>query len=731
VPNLIEGSGDVRQLGTGALTFTNINTYTGATQISGGTLALSGLGSIQASSGVTSSAAFDISGVTSSATVKTITAVADSTIVLGAKVLTISNSTGTIEGVISGVDGSLILSAGTLTLSGANTFTGSTTINGGVLNITADANLGAPPALASSSHLVLNGGVLSSGASFSLSSNRELSLGASGGTISVDTGAAVVVSSIVRGTTLTKTGAGQLTLSGENTFSDGLTLSAGTLSVSRPANLGSGDIVLNSGTLSILDGSIFASAQNISLSASSTLTNANTAGTTFSGNISASTLGRKSLTVTGIGNTNFATGTISNGVGTLALVKAGNGTLTLSGTNSYLGGTTISAGRLVLDGMATLPTGGDVSVSEGILDLGTSNATVGYFSVSNGTVVGSGTIAGDAFADTSATAGSISANLGSFNRFSKLGNGILTLSGNNSYANYYYIGNGTLALGSTNALGKQWQAGVTYTTADTQVFFGGKIYAVSADGVSTSAPTNTSGASLAADTGAVFTWLSSGATIHLSGSTLRAFDSTDYSNRFNSNTCTCTIDTNGQNITWASSFTSFGLVKTGLGTLTLTGSNNLTSFGSPSLQINGGVVALGSVGALGSSPLIRFGGGSLQYSGANTTDYSAFFSQAANQLFKIDTNGQNVSFATGLVSDSGSLSKLGLGRLTLSGTSTYTGATNVIAGTLVLDGSGSIATSSYVFADGVLDISGTSGASIVSLSSSGSGVGQVNLGSQT
>ncbi|OZA91784.1 MAG: hypothetical protein B7X76_01610 [Azorhizobium sp. 39-67-5] len=80
----------------------------------------------------------------------------------------------------------------------------------------------------------------------------------------------------------------------------------------------------------------------------------------------------------------------------------------------------------------------------------------------------------------------------------------------------------------------------------------------------------------------------------------------------------------------------------------------------------------------------------------------------------------------GAISGSGGLTVQG-GTQTLSGVSTYSGATTIATGTLALSGAGSIAASSGVVANGVLDISGTNaGASIQSLR----GMGSVALGGQ-
>ena len=73
--------------------------------------------------------------------------------------------------------------SGTLLLSGSNTYSGTTTISGGKISISADNNLGQAPASATTGSLVLNGGSLLSTSSITLDSDRGISLGASGGTI--------------------------------------------------------------------------------------------------------------------------------------------------------------------------------------------------------------------------------------------------------------------------------------------------------------------------------------------------------------------------------------------------------------------------------------------------------------------------------------------------------------------------------------------------------------------
>ena len=121
------------------------------------------------------------------------------------------------------------------------------------------------------------------------------------------------------------------------------------------------------------------------------------------------------------------------------------------------------------------------------------------------------------------------------------------------------------------------------------------------------------------------------------------------------------------------------LTKSGSGTQTLGDVNTYTG----GTNINGGILSIGNAAALGSSGTISFGGGTLRYSGI-TTDLSSRFSSAASQQYKVDTNTQNVTWATALTSSGGSLTKSGAGTLTLSAANTYSGGTTLSAGQIAL-----------------------------------------------
>jgi autotransporter-associated beta strand protein len=118
------------------------------------------------------------------------------------------------------------------------------------------------------------------------------------------------------------------------------------------------------------------------------------------------------------------------------------------------------------------------------------------------------------------------------------------------------------------------------------------------------------------------------------------------------------------------------LTKTGSGTLFLDNASNSYSGGT---YLNAGVLELYSLGSLGTGNL-TFGGGTLLFASGNTADYSSLITPSSSPI-KVDTNGQNITFAS-ILGGTGGLIKLGSGTLTLGANNTFTGAVNVQDGTL-------------------------------------------------
>ena len=137
--------------------------------------------------------------------------------------------------------------------------------------------------------------------------------------------------------TLTKAGAGQLTLAGTNTYTGLTTVSGGTL------NLNSGNAIVDTGAVTLAD----VAGATLAVNSSETIGSLRGGGTT-GGNVNLAS--GQTLTVAETGNQAFA-GAITNAG---SLTKSGAGTTRLSGANTYSGATTIAAGTLQIgDGGTT------------------------------------------------------------------------------------------------------------------------------------------------------------------------------------------------------------------------------------------------------------------------------------------------------------------------------------------------------------------------------------------
>jgi autotransporter-associated beta strand protein len=128
--------------------------------------------------------------------------------------------------------------------------------------------------------------------------------------------------------------------------------------------------------------------------------------------------------------------------GSGSLTKIGAGVLTVSGNNSYTGGTTVSAGTFRLGSSTALPTMGALTVNGGIFDLNGFNLTVGSLAGSGGTISlgGSNLIADDA------TNTTLSTTITGTGGITKSGAGLLNLTGANTYTGPTTVSGGRLAI---------------------------------------------------------------------------------------------------------------------------------------------------------------------------------------------------------------------------------------------------------------------------------------------
>jgi fibronectin-binding autotransporter adhesin len=284
----------------------------------------------------------------------------------------------------------------------------------------------------------------------------------------------ITVSSVISdggsGFGITKTGAGTLTLSGANLFTGGVTINAGTLIAGNATALGpatNATLTFGSGST----GKLQLNGNNI------TIIDLNTNATVGTPVIESGsgTAGTDTLTVN-TANSDTYGGVLQNGsTRLLALTKSGAGTLTLSGTNTYSGGTIMSNGTLQLGisstgsvtngpvGTGTLTLNGGTLSSDSTTARSISNAiTLGGdvilgSSTNFGTLTlsGAGTLTGSRTLTLNSDvtySGNIGESGGSFG-LTKAGGGTLILSGVNAYSGGTTVSAGLLQLNSSSALG--------------------------------------------------------------------------------------------------------------------------------------------------------------------------------------------------------------------------------------------------------------------------------------
>ena len=197
---------------------------------------------------------------------------------------------------------------------------------------------------------------------------------------------------------------------GRNAGSVGsVTVSGGTMSFSSNltvADGGTGSLTIGNGGLVVVKGNVVRGASGtISLNAGGTLqigTGTNT-GVLLGGS---GTLANNGTVVFNRSNASTYTGVLS---GSGAVTKLGLGTLTLSGSNGYTGATAVNGGVLAYGASNVLSDSTAVTVAGGSVDLGSSTDTVASFTITSGSLFGSGKLTAATYA---LGGGTVTGNLG-------------------------------------------------------------------------------------------------------------------------------------------------------------------------------------------------------------------------------------------------------------------------------------------------------------------------------
>lgn len=378
-----------------------------------------------------------------------------------------AGTTVTISGPISGAANFTKAGAGILVLSGANTYTGKTSLNAGVLSVTsynsvssgsASSSLGAPTTIANGTLNIGSGTTTATNVYLGPgeTSDRIINLaGTSGGAVIQADGSGPIVftsgvtatgagaktlflqgtntgnntisgvianNSSANPTSVFKTGTGTWTLSAANTYSGNTTLNtAGKLNIGNALALGTGTFVINqNGLFDNTSGADLTIANTFTLSGGSPTYVGSANNMTITGPVTISganrtiTVSARTLTLTSVMNQDSQRN----------FTKAGGGTLVLAGGTAYTGNTTISTGTLTIGAAGTM---GGGTYAGTIADSGTFNYSSSTAQTLSGVISGSGSLIQN-------------------------GPGTLTLSAANTYTGPTTVNAGTLDVSAANGL---------------------------------------------------------------------------------------------------------------------------------------------------------------------------------------------------------------------------------------------------------------------------------------
>ena len=528
---------------------------------------------------------------------------------------------------------------------------------------------------------------------------------------------------------------GNTTISTINTFTGGTTLTQGNLLLGNNAALSTGSLALNGGKISSSATNARTPANNTTIGGNVTLGDAvNNGKLTFSGTMG---LGGDIRTLTTDSLVEFS-GVVSNG----GITKQGASTLTFLGisANTYSGLTTVSAGGLTLNktavdaiagnvlvnGTGTLTLGAadqinnasNVEVAAGTLALGTFSDSINNVKLTGGIITGTTGVLTSSTAYDFQSSGNVTGILAGTAGANKTTAGTVTFSGGNAntYTGLTTVSAGSLVLGRT--------AGVVALAGDALVN-GGTLQITNPNQI-------TDSANLEVATNGTFAMVANSDTVNnlkLTGGEITGSGTL---------TSTTAFDFQSSGNISAVLAGAAGANKTTAGTVTFTGSNANTytglttvSAGSLVLSKTAGVVALAG------DALVN--GGTLRIAGADQITNTANVEVATGGTFALGGNTDTVNgvkLTGGTITGTGTngiltsitaydlqsgsssavlagtagATKTTAGTVTLTKTNTYTGATTVSNGALIVEGSISTSSLTTVQSGATLGGSGAVGA---------------------
>ena len=568
--------------------------------------------------------------------------------------------------------------SGSWALQGANTYTGSTTVAAGTLNVDF--------ANSSTTSDILYNGFVTSGAGYrpQMTVGGTLKFTGKASTANTQALGSIASSAGYSGSIVLSSGAGGTMTVNATTFAQAansmtdFTIGSGaTLNFTAGATgayFGSRGTVNGSTDFAWLNGAggnVIAAGSNISTTLTESLAGSTTQYATLTGNLTRTADGTiKGLRLIGTGSSD---GTLN--LGGFQLNAAGNDSSTFlyagGGNNNY----NLSNGK--------------------ITSSSTTQAAEAVFSVASGATLN---LASDLLLADNTVALSIL----------KSGDGTVTVTGAKSYTGATRLLGGVYSIDTLADGGTASSLGAAAATSGNLNISGGTLkYTGSANG-STNRIILIGAAGATLDASGVGTASFSGTpTISSAASSI---DLNLKGNNTNANTFSGVLANGFSGGVQANGYLT--LTKSGIGTWVLSGANSYSG----GTYVNGGVLAVANASALGSGGSLVFGGGTLQYSGI-ATDFSLGIKNSTSAI-KIDTNGQAVTFASAIdPSNSGGLTLNDTngtpGSLTLSAANSYTGATTISAGTLVVNGSLPASSAVSVSAGATLSGGGTVGATTI------------------